>query len=111
MRIRDRYRREDAAHRAAEWCARNAGWLRICDLTCAAALQRAYEALPEPVRDYWAQRGGFAAWKIKHSPRLTSRIDRGFVTGAGEFLRDISEVPIGHGMMMVFRLVDAEVLR
>lgn len=95
------YTTEQAAAHAIEWCAANPGWQRICDIEDVGALYKTYAELPARDRRSWDAKGGEYAWKeFGHQP---CKVPRGFISGKGEFYRDVLAVPRFHNLMTVYK--------
>lgn len=101
------YTTEDAFKAAIEWCAKNPGWQRICDIEDSDSLYFKFEELPKKEQagwkkdypgDYWY------AWREFGCP--VCKVKNGHVSGAGVFYDKITDVPSDHGMMMVFKVGD-----
>lgn len=97
----EHYSVEQASAHAITWCAAHPGWQRICDIDDCDALYRTYAELSSRDRRYWDRRGGEASWR--EWGRRACKVPYGFVTGKGEFYRDICDVPLFHNVMMVFK--------
>ncbi|MGE8319557.1 MAG: hypothetical protein ACN6O3_12495 [Comamonas sp.] len=92
---------EQASAHAKEWCADHPGWQRICDVPNSDALYKTFAELPKRVQRAWEGRGGEAAWK--EFGNRPCKVPRGFISGAGEFYRNVLDVPRFHNLMTVYK--------
>lgn len=96
---------EQAAAHALSWCSKNPKWKRICDIPDSDSLYKTWEELPKKVRDSWTARYGYdaeSAW-LEFGTR-PCKVKYGYISGKGEFFRNILHVPRFHNVMMVFRV-------
>jgi len=103
--MEESYTTEQASQHALNWCAKNPKWKRICDIPDSDALYKTWEELPIKVRDSWESRYGYdakSAWReFGYRP---CKVKFGFISGKGEFFRNVLDVPRFHNIMMVFRV-------
>lgn len=98
------YSVEQAAEHAVRWCSEHKGWERICDIDDSDSLYKTFDELPLRVRKSWEKeyptdpQGAWEEWG--HKP---CKVKYGFISGKGEFYRDILKVPRFHNLMMVFK--------
>jgi len=101
---RESYTTEQAAEHAKKWCARHRGWQRICDIEDSDALYKNWDELSTKERAGWEEEyrsSAEAAWL--EFGRKPCKVPSGFITGKGEFYKDVLQVPIWHNLMMVFQ--------
>ena len=100
------YTAEQALRKALEWCENHKGWKRICDIEDSDSLYKTWEELPKKIRQYWISRYGEYsadnAWR--EFGEAYCKVPEGFVSGKGEFFKNVLEVPKFHNMMMVFKV-------
>lgn len=99
------YTTEQAAQEATEWCKKNPGWQRICDIPDHDSLYETWDELPARVKKYWEREcrsDAEGAWREFGAARC--KVKFGHVSGAGEFYKCILDVPRFHQGMMVFKV-------
>lgn len=94
------YSPEQAANRAAEWCASNTGWRRICDIDDIAPLYKSWEELGADERSRWNDNKG--CWR--EFGKAPCKVPSGFISGAGVFYSNVLDIPRFHNGMMVFKV-------
>ncbi len=102
------YTVQQAADFALQWCRQHQGWMRVCDLpedVDADDFYTKWEDVPATQREWWLQEyGRQAAKKMWEELGVkTCKIPYGFVSGKGEFFEEITQVPLNHNSMMVFK--------
>lgn len=102
----ENYTALEASNKAIEWCAKHPGWKRICDIEDTDVLYKNWEELPEKVRSSWIREYGEhsaeSLWvEFGDSP---CKVPFGFVTGKGEFYKNILDVPLHHNLMTVYKV-------
>jgi hypothetical protein len=101
------YTTEQAAALALEWCNKNPGWKRICDIENSDDLYKTWHELSEKEQWTWIQEfrdRAEDAWL--EFGRKPCKVPYGFISGKGEFYKNVLQVPPLHNLMMVFK-VDA----
>lgn len=101
-----------AAVLAAEWCGRNPGWMRICDMTPEEneLVCNGYDDLPVDQKQYWLEAcGDEAAARTEYNTYYRKGYKKpvGFVMDTGEFVGlDVwrSMDLRSRGFMMVFKV-------
>nr|WP_279088645.1 hypothetical protein [Comamonas thiooxydans] len=92
---------EQASDHARAWCAAHPGWQRICDVANTDALYKTFGELSQRARQTWEARGGEAAWR--EFGHRACKVPFGFISGKGEFYRNVLDVPRFHNLMMIFK--------
>ena len=97
---------DDAANKAIKWCEKHKGWKRICDIKDSDILYKNWDELNKKVREYWIEEYGKysaeSAWR-EFGDR-PCKVPYGFITGKGEFYKDVLKVPRLHNLMMIFKI-------
>lgn len=104
--MQESYTPEQASKLALEWCNKNKGWKRICDIADSDRLYKTWEEISAKERNKWISAYGEysaeAAWK--EFGRAPCKVPFGYISGKGEFYDDILKVPQWHNLMMVFKV-------
>ncbi|GAA5416216.1 hypothetical protein Pryu01_01248 [Paraliobacillus ryukyuensis] len=100
------YSVEQASRNALNWCENNKGWARICDIENVDSLYKNWAELSEKEKSYWVKQFGQydaeSAWiEFGKSP---CKVPYGFITGKGDFYRNILDVPLHHNLMTVYKV-------
>jgi len=88
---------------ATAWCSRNPGWQRICDIdpNDHDQLYVSYAELPARTRRYWERHGGEQTWSEYATKECL--VPNGFVVDDGQFYEEVTAIPFGGKIMMVFK--------
>lgn len=98
------YSTEDASRHAVKWCEQHPGWQRICDIPDSSVLYKSWAELPKTIRASWEKNHPSdpeGAWL--EFGRAPCKVPYGFVSGKGEFYKNVLDVPQFHNSMMVFK--------
>jgi len=100
------YTPKQASQQAVEWCKGHSGWKRICDIEDSDSLYKTWDELSERDRNSWiADYGSYsaeAAWR--EFGRRPCKVPYGFISGKGEFYKNVLQVPTLHNLMMIFKV-------
>ena len=99
--IEESYTVEQASEHAKEWGKAHPGWQRICDIADSDKLYKTYAELTKRQRAAWDREGGEAAWKEWGS--APCKFPKGYISGKGEFYRNVLDVPRFHNLMTVYK--------
>lgn len=98
------YSVDDASRHAIQWCAQHHGWQRICDIPDSDSLYKKWGELSQKVQASWEHAypsDPEGAWL--EFGKAPCKVPYGFISGAGEFYKNILDVPPLHNSMMVFK--------
>lgn len=101
------YSTKDAAEKALEWCSNHKGWIRICDLKDdVSTLYKTWEELSERERKTWIKQFGETSAKDawEEFGIAPCKVEYGFISGKGEFYKKVTEVPLYHNLMEVYKI-------
>jgi hypothetical protein len=98
------YSVEQAADHAKTWCERHPGWKRICDIENTDELYKTFSELSLKERRYWEKNYSDPEDAWLELGRIPCKVPFGFITGRGDFFRNITQVTINHNLMMVFKV-------
>lgn len=100
------YTTEEASLKALEWCNNHKGWKRICDIKNRDNLYKTWTEIPAKERTLWIKNYGeyFAKSAWEELGTKPCKVPFGFISGKGEFYKDILQVPPLHNLMMVFKV-------
>lgn len=100
------YTVEQASEHAKNWCKKHKGWKRICDIDDSDNLYKTWDELNEKIKRSWINEYGNysaeSAWL--EFGRRPCKVPFGFITGKGEFYKDVRQVPLYHNLMMVYKV-------
>lgn len=100
------YTTEQASQNAIEWCEKHPGWKRICDIENSDSLYKTWDELSDNVKKSWVDEyskySAESAWR--EFGKRPCKVPYGFITGKGEFYKDVLQVPLYHNLMMVFKV-------
>lgn len=99
------YTNEQALQKSLEWCEQHPGWKRMCDIEDTDGLYKTWEELSEKEKKPWVKEyrsSAEDAWG--EFGRRPCKVPFGFVTGKGEFYKSISQVPLMHNLMTVYKV-------
>lgn len=100
------YSFNEALERSLEWCKRNEGWERYCDIEDTDSLYLMWDDLPEETRNRWkeeySEESAESMWE--EFAYKIAKFPFGFISGKGEFYEDILRIPINHNFMTVFKM-------
>ena len=96
---------DEAAKKALEWCKKHKGWQRICDIPDTDNLYKNWDELSPKERKPWIDDFGklYAEDAWNAHGRKPCKVTYGFISGKGEFYKDILQIPPLHNFMMVFK--------
>lgn len=100
---------DQAAQKALEWCKKHEGWKRICDIDDSDSLYKTWNDLTEKEQEPWIREYGSSAegaWG--EFARKPCKVPHGYITGKGEFYKDILQVPLYHNLMTVYKVCKVE---
>ena len=99
------YTTEQASQQALLWCQTHRGWQRICDIDNSDSLYKTWPELPQRERNSWIKAYGphsaESAWQ--EFGIAPCKVPKGFISGKGEFYKDILQVPHYHNLMTVYK--------
>ncbi|WP_052660688.1 hypothetical protein [Paraburkholderia fungorum] len=92
---------EQVLQQSADWCANNPAWIRICDLPdgYSDSLYVRWNELSAAQQRRWGSEFGYQEFATKRC-----KVPCGVVSGKGEFYERITDVPLFHNSMAVFRV-------
>jgi hypothetical protein len=92
---------DQVLQQSADWCAGNPAWVRICDMPdgYCDALHVQWNELSATQQRRWGSEYGYQEFGTKRC-----KVPYGFVSGKGGFYERITDVPLFHNSMMVFRV-------
>lgn len=100
------YTTEQASEKAQEWCKKNKGWKRICDIENSDSLYKKWDELPKKIKNDWintyGENSAESAWKEFGDSYC--KVSKGFITGKGEFYENVLDVPLNHNLMTVYKV-------
>lgn len=94
-----------ASEKAKEFCEKNKGWVRICDLESSDHLYQDWFDLPAKERKAITARYGTDAenaWREFGIKKC--KVPNGFINSEGKFYPDMPSIPYGTGLMMIFKI-------
>lgn len=100
------YTTEQASQHAVEWCKKHKGWKRICDIENSDSLYYNWDEIEKKEKDYWINSFGEysaeSAWREFGIAKC--KVKKGYITGKGEFYKNILEVPLFHNLMTILKV-------
>lgn len=98
------YTFSDVLDKSLEWCIKNDGWKRICDIEDTDSLYYSWNELPSKIKSKWKNNFENAEDAWSEFGERVCKVPYGFVSDKGEFYNDILQVPRSHNFMMVFKI-------
>lgn len=99
------YTTEQAATHAFLYCQTHKNWHRICDLETTDHLYKTWPELSQRERNQWIKAYGEysaeSAWQ--EFGTAPCKVPKAYITGKGEFYKDILQVPLSHNLMTIYK--------
>ena len=101
----EHYSVADATRHAKRYCEDNPGWTPIWEIPNTDDLYKKWEELPKSHQRFWLKKygevGAKGAWEeMGHS---VCKVPYGFISGEGSFYKEITDVPLFHNSVMIFK--------
>lgn len=99
------YTVEQAKQHAEKFCKKNPGWKMICDIENSDKLYCTWKELGKAIKERWRRKFGDlaeTAWEELGTPYC--KVPYGFISGAGVFYDEITDIPLNHNSMMIFKI-------
>ena len=105
MKTEETFGTDQAAEKALIWCENHKGWKRICDIKDSDSLYKKWVDLTKEEKYPWVRDFGISADSVWNDNKGdTCKVPYGFISGEGEFYKDILQVPLFHNLMMIFKV-------
>lgn len=102
---REEYSSVEAAIYALKFCDRHPGWKRICDIKDHDNLYKNWEELSDRVKRPWIREYRESAKEVwQECGDRPCKVPYGFISGKGKFYKKVTDVPILHNLMMIFKV-------